>query len=100
MYKANLHLLEACPCRCRHCFSRFEDGRSLPFEDWVRVIKELRAGGVTDINLAGGEPLLYPHLSALPSGACAEDGTVPSGRDMHDIRPVPASRGQDSPLLA
>lgn len=65
MYKANLHLLEACPCRCRHCFSRFEDGRSLPFEDWVRVIKKLRAGGVTDINLAGGEPLLYPHLSAL-----------------------------------
>lgn len=65
-YKINLHILEACNFRCRQCFSKFGTEKLLPVEDWKKIIDNCIAGAdVTEFNIAGGEPMLYPGLTEL-----------------------------------
>lgn len=65
-YKINLHILEACNFRCRQCFSKFGTEKLLPVEDWKKIIENCIAGAdVTEFNIAGGEPMLYPGLTEL-----------------------------------
>ena len=65
-YKINLHILEACNFRCRQCFSKFGTEKLLPVEDWKKIIDNCIAGAdVTEFNIAGGEPMLYPWLTEL-----------------------------------
>lgn len=65
-YKINLHILEACNFRCRQCFSKFGTGKLLPVEDWKKIVDNCIAGvDVTEFNIAGGEPMLYPGLAEL-----------------------------------
>lgn len=65
-YKINLHILEACNFRCRQCFSKFGTEKLLPVEDWKKIVDNCIAGAdVTEFNIAGGEPMLYPGLAEL-----------------------------------
>lgn len=65
-YKINIHVLEACNFRCRQCFSKFGTKKLLPVEDWKKIIDNCIAGAnVTEFNIAGGEPMLYPGLVEL-----------------------------------
>ena len=65
-YKINLHILEACNFKCRQCFSKFGTEKLLPVEDWKKIVDNCIAGAdVTEFNIAGGEPMLYPGLAEL-----------------------------------
>ena len=65
-YKINIHVLEACNFRCRQCFSKFGTKKLLPVEGWKKIIDNCIAGAnVTEFNIAGGEPMLYPGLVEL-----------------------------------
>lgn len=58
--KVNLHLTENCNYHCHYCFAKY-DGRDMTFDDWKVVIDNLSDSKlVSAINLAGGEPLVYP----------------------------------------
>ena len=51
---------------CRQCFSKFGTEKLLPVEDWKKIIDNCIAGAdVTEFNIAGGEPMLYPGLTEL-----------------------------------
>lgn len=65
-FKVNLHLIEACNYRCRHCFAHFDKHNVLTPEAWKAIIDNaVGSGMVNSFNFAGGEPLLYPHLTSL-----------------------------------
>lgn len=65
-YKINLHILEACNFRCRQCFSKFGTEKLLPVENWKKIVDNcIAAADVTEFNIAGGEPMLYPGLAEL-----------------------------------
>ena len=64
--KVNLHLIEACNYKCRHCFAHFDKHDVLSEENWKQIIcNAVHSGRVSSFNFAGGEPLLYPHLTSL-----------------------------------
>ena len=66
----NFHITDKCNYRCRYCFAKFHQ-QDLPFEDAKRVVDAAHdyfaANGIEDgrINIAGGEPMLYPHLEEI-----------------------------------
>lgn len=65
-FVVNLHILEACNYRCKHCFAHFDHMKMLPINTWKHVVDNI--GGtifVKRFNIAGGEPLLYPHIDEL-----------------------------------
>ena len=65
-YKINLHILEACNFRCLQCFSKFGTEKLLPVTDWMKIVDNCLAGAdVSEFNIAGGEPMLYPGLVEL-----------------------------------
>lgn len=65
-YEINIHVLEACNFRCRQCFSKFGTKKLLPVEGWKKIIDNCIAwANVTEFNIAGGEPMLYPGLVEL-----------------------------------
>lgn len=59
-----LELTAACNSKCLHCYSESGPSRKsldlVPHQRWVSLIEEAKAAGATDIQLIGGEPLLYP----------------------------------------
>lgn len=64
--KVNLHILEACNFRCRHCFAKFGEKRMLPVEEWKKIVDNCMASGaVSEFNIAGGEPMLYSGMEEL-----------------------------------
>lgn len=67
-YKVNLHILEACNYRCKHCFAHFDSQRLLSVPEWKRIISNcVESGLASEFNIAGGEPLLYKGLSEIIS---------------------------------
>lgn len=62
---ANLHINGACNYSCEHCFSRSLTHSIIGPKEWVPVIDYLKEIGIEKINLAGGEPTLYPYLKEL-----------------------------------
>jgi MoaA/NifB/PqqE/SkfB family radical SAM enzyme len=75
----DLHLTNRCQMRCRHC--AFDAGRrttrELPPSAWMRVLREARELRVRDVDLTGGEPLLYDHVVEVVCCAC-ELGYAPT----------------------
>lgn len=67
----NFHLTNSCNYNCAYCFGKFPDKKELSLKQACDVIDNVARYfsqcGITDwrINLAGGEPLLYPHLEEL-----------------------------------
>lgn len=67
----NFHLTNLCNYRCTYCFGKFPQKSELTLEQVCTVVDNINRyferKKITDgrINLAGGEPLLYPHLDEL-----------------------------------
>ncbi|MCD8208641.1 MAG: viperin family antiviral radical SAM protein [Bacteroidales bacterium] len=65
-FKTNLHILEPCNYRCRHCFAHFDSDRVLPVNVWKHIVDNCAEAIFThEFNIAGGEPLLYKNLNEL-----------------------------------
>lgn len=62
---ANIHLTGICNYSCEHCFARCLSHKCLTPAQWEPIVDHLKRIGVTKINFAGGEPVLYPHLREL-----------------------------------
>ena len=66
----NFHITDKCNYHCRYCFAKFHQ-QDLPLEDAKRVVDAVHdyfaANGIESgrINIAGGEPMLYPHLEEI-----------------------------------
>ncbi|MBK7402846.1 MAG: radical SAM protein [Myxococcales bacterium] len=62
----NLHLVGHCNYRCRYCYARFEEAKTLlPSVAANRILEEAHRLGVNKVTFAGGEPTLHPDLPAL-----------------------------------
>lgn len=67
----NFHLTDSCNYDCAYCFGKFPDKKELTLEKACAVVDNIyryfEKNGVSGgrINLAGGEPLLYPYLDGL-----------------------------------
>ncbi len=62
----NIHINETCNYKCKFCFSEFQSNKILPLSVWENYIDNiLQDKTVTRINIAGGEPFLYPELQGL-----------------------------------
>jgi len=73
-YVVNLHLLENCNYKCKHCFSHFDSVAPLPVCDWKRIVDNItEKTSVCRFNLAGGETLLYKGLDDLISYINSKD---------------------------
>lgn len=59
---ANIHVCGKCNYRCSFCFDRCLSKTYMKPEEWVPVLEYLRNIGISKINIAGGEPVLYPFL--------------------------------------
>jgi len=63
----DLHLTNGCQLSCAHCC--FDAGKplrdELPLSAWIGVLEQAAALGVKDLDLTGGEPLLYRDLEPL-----------------------------------
>lgn len=65
-YKVNLHLLEPCNYKCKHCFAHFDNHNILPVNVWKHIVDNCSNAIFThEFNIAGGEPLLYKDLDEL-----------------------------------
>ncbi len=66
----NFHITNRCNYQCKHCFARFNQ-RELPLDEAKRVIDAIevyfKGANVKNprINLAGGEPLIYPYIDEI-----------------------------------
>ncbi|MFJ9431763.1 radical SAM protein [Streptomyces sp. NPDC101490] len=63
-----LEVTGLCQESCSHCYA--DSGPTgthgtMSREDWLNVIDQLADMGTRDVQFIGGEPTLYPHLSAL-----------------------------------
>jgi len=62
---ANIHAYGRCNYRCEHCFDRCLTHCYLRPTDWVEILDYLKSYGVEKINIAGGEPMMYPFLDQM-----------------------------------
>ncbi len=62
---ANIHVIGVCNYRCAHCFDRCLTHRMMEPKDWMPILNYLRDNGIRKVNIAGGEPFLYPHLEEM-----------------------------------
>lgn len=61
-------LTYACPLQCPYCSNPVEMAnakKELSTEDWIRVLREARKMGATQLGFSGGEPLTRPDLEEL-----------------------------------
>jgi PqqA peptide cyclase len=61
-----------CPLHCVYCYNPVDYAtyrRELSTEDWLRVLREGRELGATQLGFSGGEPLMRPDLEILVAEA-------------------------------
>ena len=61
-------LTYACPLQCPYCSNPVEMAnykKELSTDDWIRVMREARKMGATQLGFSGGEPLTRPDLEEL-----------------------------------
>lgn len=61
----NLELTTRCPLRCPQCYCDLQQGKDLPLDRALEVLRQAEENGVADINLSGGETMVYPHIYRL-----------------------------------
>lgn len=62
----NYHFTRKCNYSCGFCFHTAKTSYKAPMEDVRKALRKLAAMGMKKINMAGGEPFLYPdHLGAI-----------------------------------
>ncbi len=71
MNKFNYHIIDVCNFKCRYCFQKTCNKKSLSLEEAKNVVLKIKKYFVEhkikngEINIAGGEPLLYKDLIPL-----------------------------------
>jgi radical S-adenosyl methionine domain-containing protein 2 len=60
---ANVHLIGQCNYKCGFCIAKGLVRKYEDIESWILRLELLRNNGIKKINIAGGEPFLYPYLS-------------------------------------
>lgn len=66
----NWHITKSCNYNCVYCFAKFNGVQgTLPKRIAMRIPEQLKELGVEKLNIAGGEPLLYPHLMDIAKEA-------------------------------
>lgn len=61
---ADVHLTNRCNYGCVFCFSRGDSASELTVDEWKPILKDMVCRrGITKVNFAGGEPLLYTDLN-------------------------------------
>jgi MoaA/NifB/PqqE/SkfB family radical SAM enzyme len=66
---AQIGLTNACPQRCRYCYSRDHKGRIMDTDTIKAVIRSLKAMGVFWLGFTGGEPLLNKDIVSITGEA-------------------------------
>lgn len=67
-WRLELEITGRCGLTCAHCYA--DSGPSgghgtMTVEDWIGVITDAEAAGVSAIQFIGGEPTMYPHFGRL-----------------------------------
>lgn len=63
----SIELTDGCNLVCRHCYrgSSPAQSRRLPTERILALVDEMRAAGVTSVELTGGEPTFHPDFDCI-----------------------------------
>ena len=69
----NLELTTRCPLHCPQCYCDLTHGKDLDLDTALYWIDQAHQNLVQNINLSGGETMVYPHLLTLIE-ACAKRG--------------------------
>lgn len=66
-FSAYLNVTDYCNIACRHCYYGSHPGltHGLPNDQLFKVVDSLRAGGIENIVIAGGEPMSRPGIEDL-----------------------------------
>ena len=81
-----------CPLQCPYCSNPLEIAKyrnELSTEEWIRVLREARKMGATQLGLSGGEPLVRTDLETIISEARAlgyYSNLITSGVGMDETR--------------
>ncbi|MFD4320457.1 radical SAM protein [Streptomyces sp. NPDC058548] len=59
--RVNWSINNRCPMACRGCYNAFVDGQ-ITYRQATTIVDKLADHGVTDVVLAGGDPLLWKHI--------------------------------------
>lgn len=64
---AYIEITGKCNSKCPYCYNEklVSTGKELPLDRLVDVFQELKAKGITDVALSGGEPFLYRQIRKL-----------------------------------
>ena len=71
----NIELTTRCPLRCPQCYCDLSQGRDIDLATAKGFVRQARVLQMQQINLSGGETLVYPHLFELIE-CCREYGIL------------------------
>lgn len=62
---ASFHIVKPCNMACKFCYATFDDMqvKQLHIVEVYEILAKLRVAGVQKITFAGGEPMMYRHLT-------------------------------------
>ena len=64
--KLNLHILEKCNHHCGFCFGKYHLNQFMNYDDSLKIIDKIaESKKFSEINIAGGEPLLFPKIDKV-----------------------------------
>ena len=69
----NFHYIRLCNFSCGFCFHTKKSSDKLPIEDAIRGCDMLKKAGTRKLNIAGGEPFIYPHYLGELIKQCKEN---------------------------
>ena len=69
----NFHYTRLCNFSCGFCFHTKKSSDKLPIEDAIRGCDMLKKAGTRKLNIAGGEPFIYPHYLGELIKHCKEN---------------------------
>ena len=69
----NFHYTRLCNFSCGFCFHTKKSSDKLPIEDAIRGCDMLKKAGTRKLNIAGGEPFIYPHYLGELIKQCKEN---------------------------
>lgn len=68
-FSVKLELTTSCNLRCKYCYMRGAKNFLVTSRQWIKVLERLRQLGVVQLDITGGEPLLYEGLSEIVKAA-------------------------------
>ncbi len=72
VHAAMIELTHACPCDCEHCFLVRQPRDEMSTAEVIDLLEQLRALGVINLGLTGGEPFARRDLPAILEAAHAD----------------------------